>query len=97
MSRFRIVAWDGGDSMYSEEVIADFLTKAEAKSIIRHYCKVGLQNNWKEMYLEVLYDGVWENCTYAWAYRELGEQEEWFEEKGLDFDWWFKFGEIRKI
>lgn len=80
-----------------EEVVKDWLTRAEAKSIYRHLSKKYWYNEWISIELEVMYDGNWENVSQPWSYREVTEQEEWFERRGFDYTWWLYSGEVKKI
>ena len=101
--RFKVVlTWhDDGAFGYTapdmEEVVRDWLTRAEAKAIYRHYVK----KYWYEEYVTVsvrsMYDGEWCDCSETWTYREMEEQEQWFEEKGFDYMWWLQFDEIRRV
>lgn len=103
MSRWRVVESVYDDSFgYAPEpgidVVKDWLTRAEAKSIYRHYCKM----QWKEYlkgntqwintvtYLvEVLTDeGNWREVSQCWAYDGIAEQEQWFEDMGWDYMAW---------
>lgn len=104
--RYRIVrvVTDDGAFGYTapptEEVIHDYLTRAQAKVIWKHYCEKYPWNYLERVSfeIEVLTDeGWWENISQAWILRAAVEQEDDFEEKGLDFYWWLQFGKIRKI
>ena len=102
--RFRVIrTWhDDGAFGYMgpsiNEVIGDWLTRAEAKAIYRHYSAKQLLENNCTISVEVMTDeGWWHNCSEGWAYRQMEEQADWFDEKGFDYDWWFMFGEIKKI
>lgn len=103
MSRYRVtkVHFDDGAFGYtappSEEVIADWLDRAEAKSILRHFESKYWYDEWTTIYLEVMYDGEWSDVSQGWCYRQLEEQENWFNEKGYDYMWWLQFGEIRSL
>lgn len=102
--RFRVIRtwYDDGAFGYTappvEEVIADWLTRAEAKVIFKHYekkrydeyCRVSIS-------VEVMFDGNWENCSDGWIYTGIAEQEDWFDRKGFDYNWWIMFDEIRKV
>ena len=100
--RFRvIVEWcDEGVFGYAvpptEEVIADWLTRAEAKAIYRHYESKYWNDENCRVSVEVMYDGNWTNCSDAWIYTGITEQEDWFDRKGLDYQWYLYFGEIRR-
>ena len=101
--RYRvIITWhDDGAFGYTappiEEVIRDWLTRAEAKAIYRHYVKKHWYDENCEVSVETVFDGEWCNCSQSWAYREMEEQELWFDERGYDYYWWLQFGEIRKV
>lgn len=102
--RFRVVMMHHDDGAFGytappvEEVIGDWLTRAEAKAIYRHY---SVRRLWEEdnctIAVESMTEDGWHNCSDYWAYRELEEQERWFDEKGFDYSWWLMFGEIRRI
>lgn len=101
--RFRVtITWydDGGfgyTAPPAEEVIRDWLTRAEAKKIYRHYEKKFWYDENRSVSVEVMYDGYWHNCSQSWAYREMEEEEHWFDERGYDYKWWIMFGELRKV
>lgn len=101
--RFRVtLTWyDDGAFGYTappeQEVLRDWLTRAEAKAIYRHYLMKFLYDDTCEVAVESMYDGEWNNCSQYWAYREMEEKELWFESKGYDYNWWLQFGEIRKV
>lgn len=101
--RFRVtITWynDGAFGYTAppvQDVIRDWLTRAEAKAIYRHYVKKYWYNEYCEVSVENMYDGEWNNCSQYWAYREMEEKEFWFESKGYDYNWWLQFGEIRKV
>lgn len=103
MSRWRVVeTYDdygafGYGAQPCDTVIKDWLTRAEAKCIYRHYEAKFWYNEFVTVRIEVLFDGCWEDVSQSWAYTAIAEQEDWFDRKGLDYNWWIQFGEIRKI
>lgn len=101
--RFRVIrSWydDGAFGCYApvmDETIADWLTRAEAKVIFKYYEKKRRYNENCSISVEVMYDGNWENVSDGWYYTYVAEQEDWFDRKGLDYNWWLQFDEIRKV
>ena len=101
--RFRvIIEWhDDGAFGYTappvEEVIRDWLTRAEAKAIYRHYEKKFWYEENCTVSVEVMYDGYWHNCSQSWTYREIEEQEFWFDKRGYDYNLWLMFGALRQV
>ena len=96
--------WRVVDTYYeylpTDTVIADWLTRAEAKCIYRHYLKKFRNNDMINdiIRVEVLTeDGAWKDMSWYWINIELEQQEIWFEERGLDYEWWLEFGEIKKL
>ena len=79
-----------------EEVVADWLTKAEAKSAYRHLNRKYQRVPIVTIQLEVMTEDGWSDVSYLWAMDEVGYQEEWFYDKRLDYNWWLEFGEVRK-
>ena len=100
--RYRVtrIFFDDGAFGYTasptEEVLADWLDRAEAKAIYRHYVNKYWHNEEWVIELEVLYDGYWENVSQSWEYREFEEQEKWFDEKGLDYEWYLYCGKVEE-
>lgn len=103
--RFRVTRtlYDDGAFGYTappvEEVIRDWLTRAEAKAIYRYYEKKYRYDGNCDLSVESFSDcgDEWHDCSQYWAYRQMEEQEDWFEAKGFDYNWWLQFGEIKKL
>lgn len=101
--RFRVVRtwYDDGAFGYTapptEEVIRDWLDRAEAKAIYRHYVKKHWYDANCQITVEEMTEYGWSNCSDYWIYTGLEEQELWFDRKGIDYNWWIMFGEIRKV
>lgn len=101
--RFKVVRtfFDDGAFGYvappTEEVIRDWLTKAEAKAIYRHYEKKHWYDEDCTIEVFVMYDGEWICCSQEWIYTAEAEQELWFDRMGLDYYWWLYSGKIKKL
>ena len=67
--RFRVtITWyDDGAFGYTappeQEVLRDWLTRAEAKAIYRHYLMKFWYDDTCEVAVESMYDGEWNNCS----------------------------------
>lgn len=93
MSRFKVtrIWYDDGAFGYTappiEEVIRDWLTRAEAKAIYRHYIKKHRYDENCGISVRSIYDGEWYDCSQYWTNREMEEKENWFIDRGIDYQW----------
>ena len=81
------VQYDKHFHIEQSSILKDGLTEAQARSISRHY------NRHNEdiftAYRVECFTGVrWENMTVFWSNLADARQEEWFEERGLDYSDW---------
>ena len=103
MSRWRVVEVVCDDSFgYVPEpcvdVVKDYLTRSEAKCIYRHYWKEQVKaarrgdtlwiNTVDYKIQELDNTGEWRDVSTFWAYDGEYLQEQWFEERGLNYMAW---------
>ena len=103
MSRWRVLEQVCDDSFgYNpgacERVIADWLTRAEAKSIYKHYqnrlFKLAKQGDtygldFVDYFVETLGDdGTWNEVSVGWCYEGEAQKEQWFDDMGWDYMLW---------
>lgn len=106
MSRWRVVSISCDDGAFGywappfETVVKDYLTKSEAKAIMRHYYKRQMEEAMKgntawldytSYEVEVLNDeGSWINVSQGWGWDGSALKEQWFEDMGWNYMAWMQ-------